>query len=259
MPRVTNTRERVRALADELAARGEEPTPTVILRALGKGSPSTVVDELKKWRSTRSAQTSTPVRTAVQSSLASDNGPAALELGRNPKATPTEGVPGSCTTALLQELRATVAGLTEAVAGLGQEIKEQDARYERGLALAYERLGGVQKMALMAIDEAREQARFWKEQAAVAKDDAKVKTEAYRQAMLAAQSEARRLAEDLRKREEDAQRRGAMRPPAAYNGLSAQASSPAAAQDPLLTTPVQTWTVSRWPASVPQDPDEPEE
>jgi hypothetical protein len=53
MARITDTRARVRELADHVSAQGLEPTPSIIRKLLGKGSPNTIVDELKAWAADR--------------------------------------------------------------------------------------------------------------------------------------------------------------------------------------------------------------
>ena len=53
MARVTDTRAQVRRLAQELLDKGTKPTPTLIKQLLGRGSPNTIVSELKAWAAER--------------------------------------------------------------------------------------------------------------------------------------------------------------------------------------------------------------
>lgn len=173
MSRTSQTRSRVRELAEELSLKGEEPTPTVILRLLGKGSPNTVVDELRKWRE----ENARPTQHA-------DYLPRRTETATSSHPDPS----------LLRELLEPV---TAAIQALTQRLDEQDKSYAAQLALAYDRFTAVQKMAMVAIDEAREQARFWKQEAERVKLETAVQADTYRDAMKAAQAEARRLSELL--------------------------------------------------------------
>jgi hypothetical protein len=172
MARISDTRARVRALAEQYAARGEEPSPTAIRRALGRGSASTVVDELRRWRED-TAKPAPPQPPAP-----------------SPATHPTAAEVPSALAALLQPLH-------YAIEALGRRIEEQDQRHAVQTALAYERFAAVQKMAMVAIDEAREQTRFWKQEAERAKLDAETRADTYRDAMRSAQAEARRLTELL--------------------------------------------------------------
>lgn len=178
MARTTDTRARVRALAEQLAASGEEPSPTVIRRMLGRGSLETVVDELRRWR-----EDTAPIAQPSHGEPAN----AAPDL-----ATPAHRPSG------LAEL---LLPLQQAIESLNQRIADQDVRHAAETALAYERFAAVQKMAMVAIDEAREQARFWKQEAERVRLDAETRADTYRDAMRAAQAEAGRLADILERSE----------------------------------------------------------
>lgn len=173
MARTTDTRARVRELAEELISKGEEPTPTIILRMLGRGSPNTIVDELRRWRET-TAKSLQPATHEAAAAIAEHS-----EVSTLPR---------------LLEL---LTPLTTAIEGLTRRVDEQDKAHAAETALAYERFHAVQKMAMVAIDEAREQTRFWKQEAERAKLDSAVQVDTYRDAMRSAQGEARRLAELL--------------------------------------------------------------
>jgi len=176
MARTNDTRSRVRELAAELASQGQEPSPTVIMRMLGRGSPNTIVDELRRWKE----------ETAIDAQRASSV----------PAATPSAKGDDTATSTLSQ-LRQLLEPLSNAVQHLSQRIDEQEKAHAAQVALAYDRFTAVQKMAMVAIDEAREQTRFWKQEAERAKFEASAQADSYRDAMRSAQGEARRLAELL--------------------------------------------------------------
>jgi hypothetical protein len=220
MARTNDTRARVRELAEELAANGQEPTPTVIMRLLGKGSPNTIVDELRKWReeSTKSVS-SQNTQAETRTSAPEENAQTSLSL-----------------------LEHLIEPLARAIDGLSHRIEEQDKAHTAQMDLAYERFTAVQKMAMVAIDEAREQSRFWKQEAERAKLEAAVQADTYRDAMRSAQGEARRLAELLQLHQTGA---GALRadalkiPPAptmaGIGPAPSSAAAPATPREPMLT------------------------
>ncbi len=254
MARFTDTRFKVRALADEALARGEDPSPTAILRALGRGSASTVVDELRKWRHERQALLQRRSRTGFQ------DGSSGADIERMSEASTVATRPEepSSSTGGCEQLTAQVL---EELRQLATRLADIDARHELRQALSYERLEGVQKMALMAIEEAREQARFWKQAAQQARDEAAVKADAYRQAMLAAQSESRRLGERVRELEERLQqgvlpqRRSVSPGTTGTFAMQRRLGS----ELPAAPRPVQAWTGHASDALCALDPDGPSE
>jgi len=213
MARTNDTRARVRALAEEFSARGEEPSPTVILRILGRGSASTVVDELRRWREETAKPSEAPVALSHQSDAVS--------------ASPIDEA--------LPRVAELLEPLTEAISRLTQRLDEQERSYAAQLALAYDRFTAVQKMAMVAIDEAREQTRFWKQEAERAKLESSAQVDTYRDAMRSAQGEARRLAELLEVHQATArpQQTDRMRIPPAPT-LAGIGSAPASAVTPTL-------------------------
>jgi ATPase subunit of ABC transporter with duplicated ATPase domains len=134
-----------------------------------------VVDELRRWRE--------------------DTSPAPA-----PPSTPTAPQPFNSfepTSTAVAHLTGLLEPLATAVQELAQRIEAQDKAHAEQTALAYDRFTAVQKMAMVAIDEAREQTRFWKQEAERAKLESAAQVDTYRDAMRSAQGEARRLAELL--------------------------------------------------------------
>lgn len=176
MSRYTTTRDQVRALANTLYLEGTEPTSTLILKRLGKGSPNTVVDELRKWKAARTAELqATPANLpAVQErdSVGEDCLAAGPAQPMPVLAEPNEG-------------NSAFETLTRNVAELTVKMSELD--------IAIQRLDGIRTMALKQIDEARGQARYWEEEARRLRGESSAREQAYRQAMYAAQSQADEL------------------------------------------------------------------
>lgn len=79
MARVTDTRQRVRELAGQLASQGIEPTPSLIRSFLGKGSPNTGVDELRRWKDEQSPAVPSVAAPGVQPPSAQIGSPMPIE------------------------------------------------------------------------------------------------------------------------------------------------------------------------------------
>lgn len=176
MSRYTTTRDQVRALANTLYLEGTEPTSTLILKRLGKGSPNTVVDELRKWKAARTAELQAPPASLPALQEQDSFGEDCLAGG------PAQPMPAR---AEPNEENSAVETLTRNVAELTVKMSELD--------IAIQRLDGIRTMALKQIDEARGQARYWEEEARRLRGESSAREQAYRQAMYAAQSQADEL------------------------------------------------------------------
>ncbi len=164
MTRRTDTRERVRALAQELANRGLVPTPGAIREQLGGGSPNTIVDELRKWRESQQQASNDTTGHKHSVSRASESVPC-------PSVDHVAGEP------LLRQMQALVAK----VDALTKAVEQQGINTER--------LDDAQRRALLLIDEARGRGRYWEEEARRLRVENREKEEHYRQAMYRALDE----------------------------------------------------------------------
>jgi hypothetical protein len=190
----SETRQRVRELAQQLIDAGETPTQSKIRKMLGKGSPNTVIDELKAFLSSLEAskEKSSP-STAVDRSMAQNKTLPALE--RLGAAEAVQVIKGAISAA--EELRAAATDVQQAGATLGNlpsllqgmerqlvdiaaTFEKQVAFLQAELAKANDRYDGVQKYAMQAIDLARAETRMVKENLAGQADPGGVKLSAYR-------------------------------------------------------------------------------
>ena len=187
MARQTDTRQRVREAAAQLAQEGVSPTFTLVRKILGGGSPNTITDELKRWKE--------------------DHKEAHFESKRTQTgiADAMEGLGFGELSALLRSATATISELAEAQVRSNQELHmlaSQQSKLEplvtqlKELAGVYQqektwmreevqkindRYEGVQRYMLMAIEDARQAASRWKLEA----EENKAKEEAWRTSAMA--------------------------------------------------------------------------
>jgi hypothetical protein len=151
MTRSTDTRSKVRELADQISLNGGTPTPTLIRDMLGKGSPNTIVSELKAWQASKGTEKQTTPT------------PARLPLGATNQS--------HALVVLMDELRKSVAEVGALKTSLGQITKELSnvGKPSEGGAFGKEiknietRFEGVQRRMLIQVDEARGEAVKWKQ------------------------------------------------------------------------------------------------
>lgn len=174
----------MRELAEAMCAKGIEPTSTLVLARLAKGSPNTVVDELRRWRAERGVQPSRPV--------GADTSPPV------PSAAPAvPAVDVAPLAQMLDQLGPLAGSIEKSMLGLGlltSQISE--------LNVAVQRLDGVRILTLKQIDEARGLARYWEEEARRLRDEGREQEQAYRMAMYSARAESDTLrgqVEELRR------------------------------------------------------------
>lgn len=181
MARSTDTRQRVREIAAQLSAQGTEPTLTLVRGLLGKGSPNTIVEELRKWREQqtdpRQPAGSPPSPSQKSSPLAApvglDEVLRSLQSARELLERQASGVQEveslkhalSAVSAVMHQNMEQTAALMSALETdrkvLVDSLGAMQARYE-----------GIQKHMLMSIEQAREEARTWKERAKEAQEEA---------------------------------------------------------------------------------------
>ena len=165
MPRVTDTRERVRALANRIAQEGGKPNPTLIRQMLGGGSPNTIVDELKKWAGERATPTSPAKETAGALERIG-----MLELSNVLKEALAQNQKqqeflhqASVLLASAKNIPDILSGLTKQFQKVSDQMSEDRTWMERELHSVNTRFEGVQRYMLLQVNEAREEATKWKE------------------------------------------------------------------------------------------------
>lgn len=173
MARATDTRQRVREVADQLFSQGQRPTPTIIMGILGKGSPNTVVSELKAWNQNKvllpvSPDNVTPASEASSSERSNVSG-SADEAPVNSQDTDPD--PLTSTLATLQELTAQVTQMSIKVDGLAAAPPTPTAVVETGMKAIEARFDGLQRYMLMQIHEAREDSVRWREKYKLIKEE----------------------------------------------------------------------------------------
>lgn len=182
MARTTDTRARVRELADRIQAEGGQPTPTLIREMLGGGSPNTIVSELRAWTADQLALNGgAPAR--AQKALSTTK-VVAERMGLDELASLLSDVAttGSALTAQAKELLSAGAGLRHDKNAIGElaalcaELVAQLQADRTWMREEMEKIGqrfeGVQKHMLMNISTAREETIRWKEEAKFAKEEA---------------------------------------------------------------------------------------
>lgn len=146
MGRKSETRERVREIADDLARQGIVPSSRKILELLGKGSLSTITDELEAWQ-----------RGPV--SLPGAAAPAVTAADEDDK-TATQGATGTAILDLLSgrlaELLAIAEKTQQELALVRAELGDLRTSHQEQLDTAYKRYEAVQRHALLQVDEARQ-------------------------------------------------------------------------------------------------------
>jgi hypothetical protein len=148
MGRKSETRERVREIADDLAGQGIVPSSRKILELLGKGSLTTIQDELEAWQ--RGPKLShdaaaPPVATADEddkTDMPGATGTAILEL----------------LTSRLAELLSITEKTNEELTLVRAELGDLKKTHQEQLDTAYKRYEAVQRHALLQVDEARQNA-----------------------------------------------------------------------------------------------------
>ena len=178
MARVTNTRQRVREIAEQIHAEGGEPTPSMVRSLLGKGSPNTIVEELRLWRQTKlgSSAKATDASQISSPKVLERVGLAevahALEGSRSlleQQFQAFEGVVGLKLelSAALGEVRQNVAQISS----LMESFIRDHGAVAQTLVKIQDRFDGVQRHMMRSVEDAREETRNWKERARAAESE----------------------------------------------------------------------------------------
>lgn len=164
MARQTQTRFLVRKYAQQIHEQGGTPTLAMLKRMLGnKGSPNTILDELRKWQEDTGAKGASE----KPASVATPAGPPAPAFG---------GVDPAEMASLAAQLREAgtalraaqmlpelVQSLTGQFDALAQKMTADRDWMQKELELMNSRFEAVQRRALLQIDEARGEASRWRE------------------------------------------------------------------------------------------------
>lgn len=164
MARLTDTRARVREIAEQLSQDGLKPTPGLIRKLLGRGSPNTIVEELKAWQSERAVHSS---------SSGLKLPPEALErVGLREISELLERlllVQSQMQRPSLSETSPSIANLTQKLTELAVSLEKLECKLEndrqmvqREFKNASGRFDGVQRYMLLQVEEARQEATRWK-------------------------------------------------------------------------------------------------
>lgn len=169
-------------MAQRIHDEGGDPTPTVVRKLLGGGSPNLIVEELRLWR--QEAQSGAPAAAArsaqtanVQAlKVAQDLGMQALaaSLSQLRELVEQQALSTQRSVSAERDVGAVVAmlrGLTAEASGLAQSIvAERQARNEE-LDKLSQRFEAVQRVMLLSVEEARAETRRWKEEHQKVKDE----------------------------------------------------------------------------------------
>jgi signal transduction histidine kinase len=173
MARTSDTRTRVRELAASYLARGVTPTSRQIRDDLGKGSLSTITEELKTYFDERSYSQKGNVGAVVA------NQPGIATHGLRPQEAlgafdqSSRGAPAADADNVLESL-------PQALKSISEEIAETRKTYTEQLALAYTRYESVQRQAMLQIDSARHEASELRAKLASFSMDAQMREDALR-------------------------------------------------------------------------------
>lgn len=164
MARTTDTRAQVRAAADKLAAAGTTPTPTLVKGLLGKGSNTTIVDELRKWTQERAAPgsesgTEPGVATPAALERLGASEAAALVASASQAAKELEESLAHVSEAITQiaTYPETLSKVHEAVARLVSAHESLQADHSAELEKAYKRYESVQRFMMNQVAQTREE------------------------------------------------------------------------------------------------------
>lgn len=152
MSRTTSTRELVHAAATRLVEQGVDPTPTLVRKLLGKGSPNVIVDELRKWRAAQPTAAPAPALSSAE---------ALQQIGQAELADHLLQV--SRLAEELGGLRTVLAAWTEQATALLDEMRAERAVQQDRLQALSIQFESMQRYALLSIEAAREETRRYKE------------------------------------------------------------------------------------------------
>lgn len=171
MPKQTDTRKRAREVALLMLERGEVPTSWSVRKALGGGSPNTINDEIGKLLSEIGRPAVTPncrdtssafvneIHAALKSEIPElQKAVAELKISAHERQRFIESLEQ-----LNHRLDVQQSRLTELIVSTAALVAKLEAQIE-----------GVRKHMLMSIEEARQEAREWKDAARAAREEASI-------------------------------------------------------------------------------------
>jgi len=160
----SDTRARVRDIALKEFAAGRQPSVRGILRQLGRGSPNTVVDEIRK------------IKKEIESPDRHEDGQSTLlnlVIEKIDRIVANAG-PKYATAAQVIQHKSEMEsedGLRADVNALKHEVAKNRAWMKDEIDKAYERYEAVQKQMMLVADQARQQANYWRDLAKKEKED----------------------------------------------------------------------------------------
>lgn len=166
MSRATDTRQRVREIADQMVSKGQKPTPTTILAILGKGSPNTIVSELKAWNLEKT-DSSEPLKSETAQKGPTEPGQAAANREPSNEETDFESVSLNpklhAIFSQIESLSTQVSQLSSRIANIPAPQASPLDIVESGMKAIEARFDGLNKYMLMQINEAREDSIRWRD------------------------------------------------------------------------------------------------
>lgn len=179
MGRTTDTRARTAEMADRIIEEGGVPTPTLVRQRLGgRGSPNTIVEALRDWRARRLNEPIGQFTAASGDSNAPRGGAIGVPCleARGSWPNNEERERERTTTAFMQATAeaslSRLEQLEETCRALVQVLQDDRSAMRAELAKINDRFEAVQRRMLLAIDDAREDTRKWKETALATRDEA---------------------------------------------------------------------------------------
>lgn len=173
MPRFTDTRAQVRIFAQKIHDEGGTPTPKLIRQLLGKGSPNTIVDELRAW-SASVTRAPLPENSSVMAFERAGLKEVAFYLEKAAAQSTEQKAFLEQAKGLLQashKLPVALSGMAEKFQELAQKLEDDRSWMEQELRKMNERFEAVQRRALLQIDEARTEAIRWKTKYSALEDE----------------------------------------------------------------------------------------
>jgi hypothetical protein len=182
MARISDTRARVRAIAEELTAADKPVSARQVLALLGKGSLSTITDELRIWENSRlSAEKLRPLGGPVQPPVpAHHEASAPMEVPPAPHQFSVVGGPAGEILGILRGIAETMSGLQLELALVREEFATSEKTHQAQLAKAYERYESVQRHVMVQLDETRQVAANLRQKLQTTEMDAQLREDAQR-------------------------------------------------------------------------------
>lgn len=160
MPRKSEIRELIPAIAEQLVQAGQDPTPHKVREVLGRGSYSTISDELESWRAERivfdiSARHPAPPISEIGTRQSNRNGVQPHE--QDPR---------------IDDLIKSMDSLTVQMNRI-QQVLDEVLKYASHTALSASGMQDARRIFMQAADEARDKVPLLQHRIEVLKQDAK--------------------------------------------------------------------------------------